>query len=135
VVTPHPGEMRAVLGGLGLDELRNGTRVEQATAAARELNAFVALKGRGTILAAPDGRWAVNASGTDGLSSGGTGDVLAGMLGGLLAQGTSPWDALQIGVFLHGLAAEFAPNGQRALLADDLLDSIGAAWREITPFA
>ncbi len=135
LLTPHPGEMRSVLTGLGKSELCAAPRVQQATETARSLNALVVLKGAGTVVARPDGEWVVNTSGANGLGSGGAGDVLAGILGGLLAQGMTPWDASRVGVFLHGLAAEFAPAGQRALTADDLTDLIGRAWQEITPFA
>ncbi|NOY82308.1 MAG: NAD(P)H-hydrate dehydratase [Kiritimatiellaeota bacterium] len=135
VLTPHPGEMRSVLASLGRSELCAAARVQQATEAARSLKAFVVLKGAGTVVARPDGQWVVNTSGANGLGSGGAGDVLAGILGGLLAQGMTPWDASRVGVFLHGLAAEFAPAGQRALTADDLTNLIGRAWQEITPFA
>jgi len=135
VLTPHPGEMRALLTGFGLERLLAARRTEQAMALAQRTRAFVVLKGLGTVIAAPDGRVAVNTSGTSGLATAGSGDVLAGLLGGLLAQGMAPWEALCLGVFVHGLAAELAPTGNRALVADDLLPLIGHAFRELSPFA
>lgn len=135
VLTPHPGEMRGLLAGLGLEELATAARTTQATEVARATQAVVVLKGLGTVVAAPDGRWAINTSGTEGLASAGSGDVLAGMIGGLLAQGMTAWDAARLGAFLHGRAAELAPHGNRALVADDLLELIGPALKDVTPFA
>ena len=135
VLTPHPGEMRCLLDGLGLGDLATAARFTQATEVARVAQAVVVLKGLGTIVAAPDGRWAINTSGTEGLASAGSGDVLAGMIGGLLAQGMVSWDAARLGAFLHGRAADLALHGNRALVADDLLDLIGPALRDVTPFA
>jgi hydroxyethylthiazole kinase-like uncharacterized protein yjeF len=135
ILTPHPGEMRVLLAGFALGDYIAAPRTDQAVALARKASLFVALKGMGTVLAGPDGEWAINTSGTSGLATAGTGDVLAGMLGGLLAQGMPVWDALRVAVFLHGYAAELAPTGSRALVADDLLSLIGAACRELTPFA
>lgn len=135
VVTPHPGEMRYLLTTCGSQDLLTAPREEQARRFSERTGLFVVLKGRGTVLASPDGRWAINTSGTDGLATAGTGDVLAGMLGGLLAQGFEPWDALRIGVFTHGFCAETAGRSDRALVADDLLDLLPEAWRELTPFS
>ena len=135
VVTPHPGEMRHLLTRCASQDLLTASREEQARRFAERTGLFVVLKGRGTVLSCPDGRWAVNTSGTSGLATAGTGDVLAGVLGGLLAQGFEPWDALRVGVFAHGLCAEIAGSGERALVADDLLDLLPEAWRELTPFS
>lgn len=135
ILTPHPGEMRAVLAGCGLEEYISCLRSDQALALARRHGVFVALKGMGTVLACPDGVWAINTSGSNALATGGSGDVLAGILGGMLAQGFPAWDALRVGTFVHGLAAELSPCGARSLSADDLLALIGPAFRELTPFA
>jgi NAD(P)H-hydrate repair Nnr-like enzyme with NAD(P)H-hydrate dehydratase domain len=70
------------------------------------MNAAVVLKGAGSVVAFPDGRFAINGSGNAGLASGGTGDVLAGMIGALLAQGVPAAEALELGVCLHGAAAD-----------------------------
>ena len=135
VLTPHTGELRALLSGFSLSRHQQAVRTEQASAFARKTGAVVVLKGLGTVIAHPDGRWAINSSGDNGLATAGSGDVLAGMLGGLLAQGLSTWDAARLGVFVHGLAAELAPHGSRALIADDLAGLIGKAFQILTPFA
>jgi len=127
--------MRAVLAGCGLAEYISRSRPEQALAVARRYGAYVVLKGLGTVLASPDGLWSVNTSGSNALATGGSGDVLAGMLGGMLAQGVPVWDALRVGVHTHGLAAEWTRIASRSLTADDLLECIGPAFRELTPFA
>jgi NAD(P)H-hydrate repair Nnr-like enzyme with NAD(P)H-hydrate dehydratase domain len=82
------------------------------------------LKGAQTVVAAPDGRASINATGNPALASGGTGDVLTGLIGGFLAQGLAAWDAARLGVFLHGLAADHfaAQYGPRSLAAGDLID-------------
>jgi len=135
VLTPHPGEMRAILEGLGAPGLLSAERAEQACFAARECGAVVVLKGRGTVVAAPDGRTAINTTGNNGLASGGSGDVLAGLTAGLLAQGYGAFDAARIAVYVHGRCAELAGCGRRALIADDLIEVLGAAWKDVTPFA
>ena len=135
VLTPHPGEMKILLEGFGLNDLISASRTEQAVGLARQTGAFVVLKGMGTVVAAPDGWHAINTSGTNGLASGGTGDVLSGLIAGLLAQQFAPRDACRAAVFIHGRAAEIAPAGDRALTADGLLELIGPALRELTPFA
>ncbi|OPZ31064.1 MAG: Bifunctional NAD(P)H-hydrate repair enzyme Nnr [Lentisphaerae bacterium ADurb.BinA184] len=135
VLTPHPGEMRALLGGAARPDLVGAPRHVQAVELARRTGAIVVLKGLGTVTAAPDGAWHLNTSGHHGLGSGGTGDVLGGLIGSLLAQGLSALHASLAGVFLHGLAAELAPTGARALIADDLPALIGEAFRTVTPFA
>lgn len=104
VVTPHPAEA-ARLAGVETSDIQ-ANRLEAALRMARRLNAAVILKGAGTVLAYPGGRWAINGSGNPGLASGGTGDVLAGMLGALLAQGVVFDAALPLAVCLHGAAAD-----------------------------
>ncbi len=87
-------------------------RVGAALELAQHFKAHVALKGCGTIVAHPDGRWRINATGNPGLASGGTGDVLAGMMGALLAQGWPAAAAVSAAVWLHGAAAdELAARG------------------------
>jgi NAD(P)H-hydrate epimerase len=135
VLTPHPGEMKALLSGFGCPVAPPGGRAEQAQALAAASGAVVVLKGLGTVVAAPDGRVAVNTSGSAALATAGTGDVLAGMVGALLGQGLEGWDAARLGVFVHGLAAETGLGAERALTADDLLERLGTAWSEIHPMA
>ncbi len=124
ILTPHPGEM-ARLCGLTVANVQ-ADRVELATKTAREWQAVVALKGHHTIIAGPDGRVAVNPTGNPGMATGGSGDVLAGMIGGLLAQGVPPWEAAATGAYLHGLAGDRAAKGrsQTALLPSDIIDEL-----------
>lgn len=135
VITPHPGEMRALLNGFGLERLLNAPRSQQAAEFARQTGLHVILKGQGTLVTTPDGGQSQNTSGTNGLATAGTGDVLAGILGSLLGQGMPVWDALRLGTFIHGAAAELAPHGNRSLVADDLLCTIGMVFNRLTPFA
>ena len=100
---------------------RRGDRAAAVRAAAARTGAAVLLKGADTIIAAPDGRVAINASAPPWLATAGSGDVLAGLIAGLLAQGMSPWEAAAAGAFLHGRAGVIAGQG---LVAEDLLPAI-----------
>lgn len=112
VLTPHEGEFRCLFPGL----LDLG-RVEAAATAAARAKAVVVLKGPATIIAAPDGRIAVNDNGSPWLATAGTGDVLAGMIGGLIAQRMDSFDAARAAVWMHSAAAQgFGPG----LIAEDL---------------
>ncbi len=127
LLTPHPGEM-ARLARMPTREVQ-ADRIGIARRVARERGAIVVLKGARTVTANPDGKVWINLSGNPGLGSGGTGDVLAGMLGGLLAQGYPPDDAAPLGVFLHGFAADriAARRGMVGMLASDLIEELPAA--------
>ena len=131
VLTPHPGEMSRLV-GLATGEVQ-AHRIEHARALACETGAVVVLKGAGTIVAAPDERWSINASGSPLLGVGGTGDVLAGLVGSLLAQGVPAYDAARLGVFLHGRAGDRLALhlGDAGLLASELADELPAARREL----
>jgi NAD(P)H-hydrate epimerase len=95
-------------------------------AAARDV--IVVLKGARTVTAEPSGRAWINGSGNPGLASGGTGDVLAGIIGSLLAQGYPAAEAARLGVFLHGFAADrIAPSGMTGMLASDVIAELRAA--------
>jgi len=104
LATPHPAEAARLLGQSTADVQRD--RIGAAMALSRLLNAHVVLKGAGSVLAHPDGRYDVNASGNPALATAGSGDVLAGMLGAMLAQGLDPVSALRCAVCLHGAAAD-----------------------------
>jgi hydroxyethylthiazole kinase-like uncharacterized protein yjeF len=120
IITPHPGEMARLLGTNPREVQSN--RLATAERAARELGCVVVLKGAGSIVAAPDGRLWIGPAGTAALATGGTGDVLTGVIAGLAAQGLSPLDAAIAGVYVHGRAGErLAENvGDAGALAGDL---------------
>jgi hydroxyethylthiazole kinase-like uncharacterized protein yjeF len=130
VVTPHPGEMARLL-GCTTEEVQS-RRMELAKKSANEWNCCVILKGHQTITAAPDGSIWINSTGNPGMGTGGTGDVLTGMLAGLTAQhGESPWaKVLSFGVYLHGLAGDlaYAESGEAPLMAGDVVRSIPRAY-------
>lgn len=104
VLTPHPLEAARLLGCEVTDI--QADRIAAAKQLASRFNALVVLKGVGSIIAAPEGRWAINTSGNPGLASAGTGDVLTGFIVALLAQGWTVEEGLIAAVHLHGLAAD-----------------------------
>ncbi|HEU4708255.1 MAG TPA: NAD(P)H-hydrate dehydratase, partial [Methylophilaceae bacterium] len=104
VMTPHPGEASALAGCSGAEIQHD--RITSALKLARDFNAITILKGAGSVIAEPAGNWYINTSGNPGLSSAGTGDVLAGMLGAFIAQGLEAGDAARLAVWLHGAAAD-----------------------------
>lgn len=109
VITPHAGEAARLLDAGLLDastEHIQQNRTESALKLAKSLNATCVLKGAGTVCAHQDGSWFINTSGNVGLASGGTGDVLSGIIGSLMAQGLSGSEAAKLGVYVHGAAAD-----------------------------
>jgi hydroxyethylthiazole kinase-like uncharacterized protein yjeF len=121
ILTPHPGEMARLL-GLSVPEVQ-ARRLDIARETAARFGITLVLKGAQTLVAAPDGRVSLNSTGNPALASGGTGDVLTGLIGGFLAQGLTPWDAARLGVYLHGLASDIfvSRHGPRGMIAGDLL--------------
>jgi NAD(P)H-hydrate epimerase len=121
ILTPHPGEM-ARLTKADLEEVQQN-RLESARGAAAWWKQVVVLKGAYTIVAAPDGRAKINPCASAALASAGTGDVLAGIIAGLAAQGLDTFDAAACGVYLHCRAAQTAAAimGDSGILAGDLL--------------
>jgi ADP-dependent NAD(P)H-hydrate dehydratase / NAD(P)H-hydrate epimerase len=133
VLTPHPGEMSR-LAGVPVQQVQ-ANRIDIARSYAGAHNCTVVLKGYRTIIAFPDGRAWINPTGTPALAKGGSGDVLTGLIAGLVAQYPSSIPAAVIaGVYLHGLAAQKAETrwGERCLLATDLLQFLPEAMRECT---
>jgi len=130
VITPHPGEM-ARLVQISVAEVQ-ANRVEVARDFARRAGVVVVLKGVHTIVAYPEGRVAVNTSGNPGLAKGGSGDVLAGLIGALLAQfPKNPQQAIEGAIYLHGRAADFAARrlDEHAMLATDVIADFSSAFR------
>jgi NAD(P)H-hydrate epimerase len=128
-VTPHPGEIARLAGGGRAREIQQ-RRQEIALACAARWSAFVILKGYQTLIATPDSELFINSTGTPALASGGTGDVLTGVLAGLTAQlGTADWArVLALGVWLHGRAAELlTETGAPTLLASELAQAVSIA--------
>ena len=125
LVTPHAGELARLL-GVERAEVE-ARRLHHATGAARDLGAVVLLKGSTTLAAHPDGRVRVNPTGTPVLATAGSGDVLAGLAGALLARGLDPFDAGSAAAWLHGLAGRLAAEGGATVSAGDLLDALPRA--------
>ena len=129
VITPHPGEM-ARLTGRSADAIQDD-RETAAQDFAQRCGCTVVLKGAGTIVASSDAEPWLNTTGNAGLASGGTGDVLSGLIGGLMAQGMAGHDASALGVYLHGLAGDLAAEAltQRGMVTSDVIERLPAAWR------
>ncbi len=127
VLTPHPGEMSR-LTGRSIDAIQQN-RVECAMHYANRWGKVVVLKGAGTVIASPDGQAVINPTGGPNLSTAGTGDVLSGIIGGLLAQGCSPFEAAIAGVYVHGAAGDRLREryGDAGTIASDLFTAIPEA--------
>ena len=123
ILTPHPGEM-ARLTGLTTSAILDN-RLEITREFAIRNNVYVVLKGADTLVCDPEGNMAINPTGNPGMAAGGMGDVLAGLIGGFLAQGLSPWQACCLGVYSHGLAGDrLAEETSAGFLASELADQI-----------
>jgi NAD(P)H-hydrate epimerase len=127
VLTPHPGEAARLLGAdsAGIQADRPGA----ARMLAMRAQAVVVLKGARTVIANPAGELSINPTGGPGLAAGGSGDVLSGVIGALLARGLPAWDAARLGVYLHGLAGDLGP--EQGGLASELAARLPAAWQSL----
>ena len=127
IITPHPGEMGSLIGCTS-DEVQSD-RIEIAQEFARTHRVYVVLKGHRTLIATPSGDVFINSTGNPGMATGGTGDVLTGMIAAWLAQTLDPEAACQLGVYLHGMAGDIAASieGEISMTAVDLLGNIGEA--------
>ena len=124
LLTPHPGEMARLTGET--TETIQADRLGIARDFAQKHGVYLALKGFRTVLSGPDGKVLINPTGNSGMGSGGTGDVLTGLVGSFMAQQHAPMDALAIGVYVHGLAGDKAAEerGQRGMVASDLMNEV-----------
>jgi hydroxyethylthiazole kinase-like uncharacterized protein yjeF len=135
-ITPHPGEMARLL-GCRVPEVQ-ARRVEVARKAAADWNACVVLKGYQTVIASARGEVYINSTGNPGMATGGTGDVLTGILAGLVAQYGKGLDSsncaqlISFGVYLHGLAGDiaYADSGEAPIIASDLIRALSQAYRQ-----
>jgi len=132
IITPHPGELARLIGATIEDVQAN--RIEVASDFATTHRVYVVLKGHRTLIATPEGRVFINPTGNPGMATGGTGDVLAGMIGAWLAQLLDAEAACRLAVFLHGVAGDIAESveGQITMTATDLLAVIGDAINHLT---
>ncbi len=151
ILTPHPGEMARLLQGArgkGQGAKKDvllktpysefitkieKDRINTAITFAKETKTHLVLKGVPTIIADPDGKTFINSTGNPGMATGGTGDVLTGMISGFLSQNKNPLSACILGVYMHGLAGDIAASekGQHSLIATDIIDKISAAFHAI----
>jgi len=124
ILTPHPGEMARLIHCSNREVQEN--RLEVAEDFSRKHNVTLVLKGHRTVIAAPDGRLAINSSGNPAMASGGMGDALTGMIAGFLGQGFEPFQAACLGVYTHGASADECVRGKasRGLLASDVVEQV-----------
>lgn len=147
LLTPHPGEMARLLGvsssgvrgakqslkkkaaTISISDIEKD-RIDTAARFARETGTFLVLKGVPTVVAAPDGNTHINPTGNPGMATAGTGDVLTGMISGLLGQNRDPLQSCILGVYLHGLAGDLAASekGQHSVISTDIIEKIPAAF-------
>ncbi len=131
ILTPHPGEMSRLC-GLSIDEIQ-ADRLGITRQFAAEWHQTIVLKGAYTVIATTDGRCRVSPFANPGLASAGTGDVLAGVIAGLVAQGLAPFDAASLGVYLHGAAGEMVKEkmGDAGMIASDLLPALPLTIKQL----
>jgi len=127
VLTPHPGEFERLFGKTNTDL----ERIQLAMEKAAQHNCYIIVKGRNSLVACPDGAGYFNTTGNSGMATAGSGDVLTGIITGLLAQGYSQKDACLIGVYLHGLAGDLAAEkySEEAMIAGDITEQLGNAFK------
>ena len=132
IITPHPGEMARLIGST-IDEVQSN-RIDVASEFASTHHVYVVLKGHRTIIATPEGHTFINPTGNAGLATGGTGDVLTGMIAAWLAQLLDAEAACRLAVFLHGAAGDLAEvgEGQVSMTATDVLSYLGDALNQLT---
>jgi NAD(P)H-hydrate epimerase len=133
VLTPHAGEFARLSGNVVPPETEIEARIETALKFATDNNIVLVLKGSPTLVASPDGRCTLNPTGNHGMATGGSGDVLSGIIGTFLAQMDDAYAAAVAAVFVHGLAGDFAADEitPRALIAGDLIDNLSEVFEAL----
>lgn len=136
ILTPHPKEFEKLFGKSGntcLPDRQDFERLALAKQKSKAHNVFIVLKGHYSFICTPQGKGFFNSTGNAGMATAGSGDVLTGILTGLLAQGYSSNDACLLGVYLHGLAGDFAANkhSEEGMIAGDIVSSLGKAFKQI----
>lgn len=131
VLTPHPGELSRLI-GVPVKDI-DSNRIEIAQNVARELKTVLVLKGVPTVVASPTEEAFINTTGNPGMATGGSGDVLTGIIASFIGQGLNPLEASILGVFVHGLAGDRASDlrGYHGLIAGDIIESIPATLKEL----
>ncbi len=129
ILTPHPGEFKRLVGEWDNDH----ERLEKQLAFSRDYDCIVILKGANTSISRSDGFVSFNSTGNPGMATAGSGDVLTGIILGLLCQRYSPWDAARLGVYLHGLAGDIKvmEKGLEGLIASDIIEGLSPAFRSL----
>ncbi|MEJ7767343.1 MAG: NAD(P)H-hydrate dehydratase [Chitinophagaceae bacterium] len=132
VITPHPKEFERLFGASNNDV----ERLHLAISKAKELQVIIVLKGHHSFIAMPGGKGYFNSTGNAGMATGGSGDVLTGIITGLVAQGYTSQEASLLGVYLHGMAGDFAADlgSEEALIASDIVACLGDAFKKIQSF-
>ncbi len=131
ILTPHPGEFKRLV-GLYDDDLE---KIEKQSSLSEKYSIYIILKGAHTSVSTPDGKLIFNSTGNPGMATAGSGDVLTGILCGLLAQGYDPMMACLLGVYIHGMAGDLAAQeiGMESMIASDIVDRIAVVFRELSP--
>ena len=130
ILTPHPKEFERLFGKTENDF----ERLQLALMKSKELNIFILLKGHYSFISTPDGKGYFNNTGNAGMATAGSGDVLTGIITGLLAQGYSTFDACILGAYLHGSAGDIAAEkfSQEAMIAGDMVNCLGYAFKTLS---
>ncbi|MDX1629657.1 MAG: ADP/ATP-dependent (S)-NAD(P)H-hydrate dehydratase, partial [Fulvivirga sp.] len=130
VITPHPKEFERLVGSWNNDF----ERLEKQKALAKEHELIVVVKGAHTAIASPQGEVYFNSTGNPGMATGGSGDVLTGIVASVLAQGYEPLHAAMIGIYVHGLAGDIARDlyGEIAMKASDIVDCLPQAFQNVS---
>jgi NAD(P)H-hydrate epimerase len=132
IVTPHPGEMSR-LTGLSTSRIHRD-RIQVASEFSKTFNVHVVLKGAPTVIASPSGEVYVNPTGNPGMATAGSGDVLTGIIAGLIAQGVPPEQAARLGVFIHGKSGDLAAESltEFSMTATDIIDKLPETFKTLT---